>query len=305
MSAEPTGVLRWPNSPAVMQNALMDSERWKSITIREGDAIIASYGKSGTTWVQQIIGQILSKGDPSVEVAKASPWIEMRMVSVETYAALEASGQRRFFKTHSMPQAIPYSPLAKYVYVGRDGRDVCWSLHNHFSSFTDEFLAAVNALPNRNGPPLERGPADVHDFYVNWIRRQGAPAWPFWDNVRSWWQSRTLPNVRLVHFNELKSNLEKSVVELAVFLDSPIDKSDLRRILDHCSFDYMKEHAASNAPRGGAAFVGGAKTFMNKGTNGRWRDTLTAEETAAYDEKAENELGCACAQWLANGGAVV
>ena len=43
------------------------------------------------------------------------------------------------------------------------------------------------------------------------------------------------------------------------------------------------------------------KTFINKGTNGRWRDTLSAAEIAAYDAKALAELGPACAAWLANG----
>jgi aryl sulfotransferase len=46
---------------------------------------------------------------------------------------------------------------------------------------------------------------------------------------------------------------------------------------------------------------GGAKTFINKGTNGRWRDVLTADEIAAYDAKALAELGADCARWLASG----
>ena len=45
------------------------------------------------------------------------------------------------------------------------------------------------------------------------------------------------------------------------------------------------------------------ETFINKGTNGRWRDTLSAGETAAYEAKAVKELGPACAKWLAQGHA--
>ena len=51
-----------------------------------------------------------------------------------------------------------------------------------------------------------------------------------------------------------------------------------------------------------ASWNGGAKTFINKGTNGRWLDVLTADEIAAYDTKALAELGPDCARWLANGG---
>ena len=35
--------------------------------------------------------------------------------------------------------------------------------------------------------------------------------------------------------------------------------------------------------------------------NGRWRDTLSAEEVAAYEAKALAELGSDCAWWLAMG----
>jgi aryl sulfotransferase len=292
----------WPLTPIVVQNALMDSTRWKNISIRDNDVIITSYAKSGTTWLQQIVGQILSKGDPTIEVAKVSPWVDMRLVPPEVYAALEASSQRRFFKTHSPPHAIPFAQHAKYIYIGRDGRDICWSLHNHFSSFTDAFLQALNAVPDRKGPPLHRAPQDVHEFYLNWMANDGAPVWSMWDNVRWWWAVRELPNVKFVHFNDLKSNLAGSIKEIASFLGTSLDKTDFPRVVEHCSFDYMKQHASASAPRGGAAFIGGAETFIHKGTNGRWRDVLSPSEIAAYDTCALNELGPECATWLREGG---
>ena len=41
--------------------------------------------------------------------------------------------------------------------------------------------------------------------------------------------------------------------------------------------------------------------FINRGTNGRWTETLTSEEVAAYETRAEQELGPECARWLATG----
>ena len=57
-------------------------------------------------------------------------------------------------------------------------------------------------------------------------------------------------------------------------------------------------HADLSAPLGGAVWEGGASTFINKGTNGRWRDVLTAEDIARYEATAERELGTECARWL-------
>ena len=93
--------------------------------------------------------------------------------------------------------------------------------------------------------------------------------------------------------------MESEIRKIAAFLD--IEPSDWTTILDHCTFDYMKAHADMVAPRGGIMWSGGAKTFINKGTNGRWRDTLSAAEVAAYDAKAVKVLGPACAKWLAHG----
>jgi aryl sulfotransferase len=52
-------------------------------------------------------------------------------------------------------------------------------------------------------------------------------------------------------------------------------------------------------PLGGAFWDGGAQTFVHRGTNGRWRDTLTDDDCAAYEARARAELGDECARWLA------
>ena len=67
----------------------------------------------------------------------------------------------------------------------------------------------------------------------------------------------------------------------------------------------MKANATKSVPLGGAFWEGGAQTFVNKGTNGRWKDTLTPDDNAAYEAKAITELGPDCAAWLKSGGAVV
>ena len=71
--------------------------------------------------------------------------------------------------------------------------------------------------------------------------------------------------------------------------------------MEHCTFDYMKKNAVKSVPLGGAFWDGGAETFVNKGNNGRWRDTLTAEDSARYEAMAQEKLGAECAHWLATG----
>ncbi len=110
-----------------------------------------------------------------------------------------------------------------------------------------------------------------------------------------------MPNVYLLHFTNLKKDMPGEIRKLAEFLDIPINEDKWDDILLHCSFDYMKAHATTSVPLGGAFWDGGAETFIHKGVNGRWNDSLTDEEVAAYEQKAIEELGEECAHWLATG----
>ncbi|MCP4467261.1 MAG: sulfotransferase domain-containing protein, partial [Halieaceae bacterium] len=110
-----------------------------------------------------------------------------------------------------------------------------------------------------------------------------------------------LPNVHLLHFQNLKRDMPAEIRRLATFIETPIDEAKWESVLHHCSFDYMKEHGEKSAPLGGAFWDGGAKSFINKGTNGRWRDVLTSEESSKYERRALAELGSECAHWLATG----
>ena len=179
--------------------------------------------------------------------------------------------------------------------------DRVFAFHNHHYNATDDYFKTYNSGRPEGSPMLERGPADPYEFYKTWFEDNGFPIWPYWENVRSWWAIRDLPNVLILHFNDLKADLEGSIRRIAAFLDMPIDEAVFPDIVEHCSFRYMKAHASDVAPRGGISFKGGADTFINKGTNGRWRDELTPEDIAAYEARALAELGEDCAHWVATG----
>ena len=95
--------------------------------------------------------------------------------------------------------------------------------------------------------------------------------------------------------------MPREIRRIAAFLETPIDENQWPVILEHCSFDYMKAHGASIAPLMEGVFREGANSISNKGTNGRWRDVLTASDIARYEETARKEFGQECANWLATG----
>ncbi|MBV9569851.1 MAG: sulfotransferase domain-containing protein [Alphaproteobacteria bacterium] len=293
--------IAWPRKTREMHSHHFDSTIWNDFRFRDNDVVVASYGKAGTTWMQQIVGQLIFRGEENVPVSELSPWLDLRIPP--KHVKLEAVGaqtHRRFIKTHLPVDALLFSPRAKYIYVARDGRDILWSLYNHHAKANEKWYEALNG-PGLVGEPIPRVDLDVVPYFRRWLERDGYPFWSLWENVRSWWAVRDLPNVRLVHYANLKQNLSGEMRRVADFLGIQVSDAEWPKFVEHCTFDFMKTHAANAAPLGGGIFEGGAGSFIFKGTNGRWRDQLTDTDIAAYEARALAELGPECAQWLATG----
>ncbi|MBL4783680.1 MAG: sulfotransferase domain-containing protein [Porticoccaceae bacterium] len=291
-----------PQKTRELHNHHFDSTIWNELNFRDDDIIIATYAKSGTTWMQQIISQLLFNGDDSLEVAEMSPWLDLRVPPKDIKLPMvEAQTHRRFLKTHLPVDALVFSDKAKYLYIARDGRDVLWSMFNHHTNANEGWYSALNDTPGLVGDPIEKPPESILDYFHDWIEQNGHPWWPYWENIRSWWTIKDLPNVYMVHFENLKQDMQGEIRRIAAFLDIPIDETKWSKIVEQCGFDYMKKNAVKSVPLGGAFWDGGAETFIHKGINGRWRDILSEQDVLLYENKAAEELGAECAHWLATG----
>jgi len=290
----------WPQKTRELHNHHFDSTVWNDFVFRDDDIVIATYAKSGTTWLQQIVSQLIFGGAEDVEVAEMSPWLDLRVPPKDVkLEAVEAQTHRRFIKTHLPVDALVFSPRAKYIYIGRDGRDVVWSLYNHHANANAEWYRAINDTPGRVGPPIGKPNPDIRQYFNEWLEGGGHPFWPFFEHVAGWWEICELPNVMLLHFADLKDDLPGQIRRIASFLDIAIDEARFPAIVEHCTFDYMKNRAPKTVPAGGVFWDGGAATFINKGVNGRWRDVLSEYDIGRYDKIARRELGERCAAWLA------
>ena len=162
-----TDAIAYPLKTRDIKNVIMDSTRWNYLAFRDGDIVVATYGKTGTTWTQQIVGQLVHQGEDS-SLFEASPWVDFRIAPLEiVLEGLAAQKHRRFMKTHLPLDALVFSPKARYLYVVRDGRDVAWSMFNHHAGFTEQVYPMFNNIYGRQGDPLAPPGSDVRQY--SWI----------------------------------------------------------------------------------------------------------------------------------------
>ena len=293
---------KYPKKEREHWHHLLDSTVWNDFNFRDDDIVISAYSKSGTTWVQQITAQLIWNGAEHINVSEASPWLDCRFpAKEERLAMVEGQTHRRFIKSHLPVDTLVFSQKAKYIYVGRDGRDVLWSLYNHHQNMKVEVIEGIDNTPERVGPPLGIASPSIRQYFRDWLTKDGHPWWPYWEHILSWWEIKDLPNVMFLHFSDLKKDMPGEIRRIAAFLEIAIDETKWDAILEHCSFEYMKANAAMSAPFGGGIFEGGAQTFMNKGMNGRWKDVLYPEDIEQYEQMAREKLGTDCAYWLSTG----
>ena len=194
------------------------------------DVFVASQMKCGTTWLQQIVYEVLMKGrgDLSdtghIHLYAMSPWLEsFNSVSVQD-APLIGQRQTRIIKTHFPASLCPYSERAKYLYVTR-----------HPVSCFASTLDFTRTLLGPMAPDAE-GMLDRYCSDKMWWT-----PWP--DHVDGYWRwAKTHPNVLFVHFEDMKADSEAIIRLVAAFLEYPLDEDEIAIVVEKCSFQYMKQN---------------------------------------------------------------
>jgi aryl sulfotransferase len=277
----------------------MDTTRWAGFEPRPDDVFVCVPSKCGTTWMQTIVANLFwPEGNfPGRIVNGIAPWIEAKFMPADAmHAMLRAQTHRRAMKSHSPADAIPWFPQAKYITVGRDGRDAFMSWCNHSERM--KITEMLNAAGEKEGlAPMQRFSGDYHAFFAGWLEGHQNN---FFDVVASFWAKRGEPNLLFVHYNDMKADLEGEMRRVAKFLDIEIAEPKWPAVVQRCTFEAMR-NPPDGAPELDMVFDGGIKGFIYKGTNDRWRDVLTDDEVAAYRRRVAELLPDDCARWIENG----
>src|SRR5205823_11359965 len=123
------------------RSIVSDSARWEGFEFRADDIVISTPPKCGTTWMQMICALLVFQTpELDASIDELSPWLDMLTRDRdETVAHLERQTHRRFIKSHTPLDGLPFDERVTYICVARDPRDVALSWDNHMANMN--FLA--------------------------------------------------------------------------------------------------------------------------------------------------------------------
>lgn len=196
---------------------------------RSDDVIVATSPKAGTTWVQQIIHQLRTRGSMDfAEITEVVPYIEQ---AVDLGINLEAdqAAVPRAFKTHCWYDHCPRG--GKYIVVMRDPRAVAPSYYRMMCGWVFQ--------------PEE---LDMATFISQIWMARGKPQSKlvqasYWHFYASWWPHRSDPNVLWLFYEDMVDDHLGAVKKIAKFMNCGDDDDELHQlVVKQSTLAFMKQN---------------------------------------------------------------
>jgi aryl sulfotransferase len=281
---------------------LADSRRWDGFAFRPGDIVISTPSKCGTTWMQMICALLVhGRTDLPRPLTELSPWLDIRTEPLtNVVAALSAQRHRRFIKTHTPLDGLPFDERVMYVCVGRDPRDAAISSDHHDANVNREVL--IQACPDGPTPADPAPPTDPAHRFWRWVEHNAPPAEGLellLHHLATFWDRRREPNVMLLHYADLRADLDAEMRRLAGWLGIAVDEERWPGLVAEAGFDRMRFRAGELAPQ--ITMPGlwpDARRFFNRGTSGQWLSLFGPGDLDRYTSRVRRLAAPDLATWV-------
>jgi aryl sulfotransferase len=284
-----------------------DSARWEKFPFRDGDIVISSRSKSGTTWMQMICALLVFQSpDLPAPLAGLSPWVDHEITPMDDVVRhLEAQQHRRFVKTHTPLDGVPIDDQATYVVVCRDPRDMYISLWHQGNNIDRDAVRRLLGKPETSPddpPPSPRTP--LPEALQRWIDDDATPqermdgiCGVFHHAADAWERRETTPNVLLVHYSDLLADLDGQMRGLAQRLGIAVPDDRWAELVEAATFASMRAQAGASAPDAGGVLKD-PQAFFRRGESGGWRELMTPEQVDRYERRAHALAPSDVVAWL-------
>ena len=288
--------------PARYRSGEEDSARWLEFEFRDGDIVISTRSKHGTTWMQMICALLVFESPQLPRpLAELSPWLDWLVVPERRlFARLDEQDHRRFIKTHTPLDGLPLDERAHFVVVARHPLDAALSLYHQSHNIDRQRVAELTGSPTSARPP-EVPSAD------SWLRGWIASDADAVDELDSFngvfhhltdaWHRRDDSNVLLVHYADLAADLRFEMCRIADALGFDIGHDAVSDLSVGASFDAMRANADDLAPDPSGVLKNKSQ-FFRSGKSAGAMELLAEKDVAAYEIRAMTAAPDDLLEWL-------
>lgn len=226
--------------------------------IYDDDIFIASFPKSGNTWMRFILSHLLTNCEEQLNFTNFDKYIPEINVHRKLVKKLN---RPRLLKTHSMY----YGEIKKAIYIIRDPRDVYVSYYHHLKK----------RLP---------GSWNLHKFIDKYINKKNS-----WGNHYESWNK--LQNKIIVKYEDLHRNPNKEISKVVDFLNINKNVFLIKQAIEYSSFERLSKIEVVH----GRKFLSEkdkskASKFMRKGQIGSWKAELDDEDIQKIEKLFRKQM---------------
>ncbi len=289
-----------------------DSTRWDGFAFRPDDIVISTPAKCGTTWMQMICALLVFQTPHFAgSLSVISPWLDMLTRPLDDVLAdLQRQTHRRFIKTHTPLDGLPLDDRVTYIGVGRDPRDVAMSWDNHRANQDRAAILHARdvALGGTEPPPAAPDrPASARDRFWAWVDDPMPPTeaactlWLTLHHLRTFWDARGAANVVLLHYDDLKTDLDGQMRLLSARLAIPVVEDRWPDLVAAATLERMRSDADRLAPNVSEQVWHDNRRFFHRGASGQWRELLDDADLARYRRRVGELAAPDLADWVHRG----
>ena len=282
-----------------------DSARWLNFDFRQGDIVISTRSKSGTTWVQMICALLIFQTpDLPRPLPELSPWLDWLVLSKDDlFADLDAQSHRRFIKTHTPLDGLPNDGRVTFIVVARHPLDAAVSLYHQSDNINRQRIAELTGNPDL-AKPKQLPPLD--EWLLSWIESDTTAQ----DDLESFngvfhhltdaWSRKDEPNIMLVHYADLLQDLNGEMQRIAALLGIDVANERVDELAQAATFESMRVNADKLAPDPAAVLLD-KNRFFRSGQSGAGTDAVSSAALAAYHSRASRTAPLDLLTWLLRG----
>ncbi|WP_157631571.1 sulfotransferase domain-containing protein [Catelliglobosispora koreensis] len=292
------------------QMMMSDSALWTGFPFRAGDVVISPPAKCGTSWMQLLCALLVFNSTRFPRrLTEISPWLDnITYDFAETLAALEAQQHRRFIKTHTPLDGLPFVDGVTYLCAGRDPRDVGISFDHALANISDETRATLTVKKSIDRSAMPPPPEDLRDRFWLWAEREfvngptgvGSLA-NMIQHLQTFWDRRNEPQVVLCHYHDLLTDLPGQLKRLAEALDIDLPAGRIEELAAAATFDKARERADELAPGVDSGLWRDNRAFFHTGTSGQWKTILSPDDQARFRNRLAELASDDLIEWLYTG----